>query len=370
MTSFASAGLLDLGRRDDSVFKLDVGVRTEIHGFSFDTEKSETPSENDNSDSKDTSTYNFSGRQKILKYDFELVQTVNAEIKATFLGNIHLSAEYGNDAISFTKKNDIDSSASAINKVVSKKTELYGISAGFMGVEFRYENFQFNAGKVEVIDVSHDPKGEVGTVTETFGIGLLFKTTEAKIRLGEMIDGINIDWSFRNANWYWVIQYLNLSWLNAEIEAPIIPYSFRVTSTRTGDNTHHQYAYESEGDLQLMKSKSSKFGMGWDSPYIELMMYGGNNKMTATNSAGTLTELKTYSMFYKIRLSYFKEIYYSWCTLVPGIDLNYFSYAISEESSKPTKDSDGGTTTLNEHLTTFGGDFTVYKGVLYLKMLF
>ena len=53
-----------------------------------------------------------------------------------------------------------------------------------------------------------------------------------------------------------------------------------------------------------------------------------------------------------------------------GIDLNYFSYAISEESSKPTKDSDGGTTTLNEHLTTFGGDFTVYKGVLYLKMLF
>jgi len=362
---------------DDSILKYKFDVSTEVYWFNFDhdqTTLTDADKKNDSNDDITTNTvFDFSGRQKKLVYHLKPVNLTKLGIKVSIFDVIDLGFTYGSDRTGFTSKNKVDDTTSTVKAYDS--SQLLNISSYFFGLEINYEDFKFNSGHIDVIDVSGDSTGEIGPISETINSSLRFQSIASTVHIGDIISNFYKPdtKTFTSTFLYALWRYLNFSYLSSTIEVPVIPYRFRFSSTRTGSTINDKYTYLSESDLQIMEAKSSKFGFGWNGKYFELMGYFGKNKLKSKNNTDPIQEISTDGLFFKIRGSYMKDYKKSWGILTPSIHLSWFRYGLADETnsaSKSNENSSETTTTITEDVTLFGGNFNIYLIKLALDIRF
>lgn len=241
------------------------------------------------------SDQNPQGRKQKLEYKYRPVHTTNVTATLDLLKYFTLSGTYGGGALSLTQ-NQSDTKnlpSNAPSWMKENKTSLYAMSLAFFGFTFSSSYYQFNSGRVDVIDVSSDPEGEEGKRTSSFNSNLEFRDSEIAFGIGKIYE------FFSDEPYSDVIRYgllpLNIAYIHSEATLPIIPYFFYKEGGQK---------YFAEGDVQQAVIKNSMLGFGWNWKYADLYNYLGHSEISLTDQNKQKKNLQTDGWITKFRLRY------------------------------------------------------------------
>lgn len=275
---FSLAALGETSESRTSSVKLSVG--TEVYFFNYNDKIND---------------FETTGRQYKLDYKYSPVHTTNVSATVDLFRYVTLSGTYGSGALSFTQneKKSTQPPADAPSWMKNSDTSLYALSLQVLGFKFFASHYQFNAGKVNIIDVSQDPEGREGPVSGSFKNNMEFRDIEMAYNIGNLYQ-----YFFeKTENKYieYLLLPLHFSYIVSEATLPVIPYFFYKEGGQL---------YFEEGKIQQAVVKNSMAGIGWSWKYADLFSYFGKSNILLTDQNNIKRELRTDGWINKFRLKY------------------------------------------------------------------